>query len=354
MRTSHTASRTRSWYVRSGGGGPRWWRRIITPWNLIWLVMIVWAAPRLLPHLGAVVGVEGTPIEPRYALTALDGTTLSPDALRGKVVLINFWATWCLPCRVEMPLLERMAERHRDAGLAVVGLSVDRGGEESVRTFLRERGITYPVAIVGADVERAFGGVRGYPTSILIDRAGVVRHVVIGPLAAASLELAVRRLLTANTSAADDLRPLTGRAGVGLLARLLDLLAPLPVHAHELPSRGRQLGAAPLVPAASRCQDRGPENSLHLANAIETGAVTEPDQPARGSYAASLLHTLEQLDVSWPDKKRAVPAQPALEVRIAAAREVDRHAAAGCSTGLGTAGVVRRRAMPHLSHAREV
>jgi cytochrome c biogenesis protein CcmG/thiol:disulfide interchange protein DsbE len=157
--------------------------------------MSAWATPRLLPHVGAVVGVETKARVPRYALTALDGTPLSPDALRGKVVLINFWATWCLPCRVEMPLLQRMAERHREAGLIVVGLSVDRGAEESVRTFLRERGVTYPVAVVGSDVERAFGGVRGYPTSILVDRDGVVRHVVIGPLAAASFEPAVRRLL---------------------------------------------------------------------------------------------------------------------------------------------------------------
>ena len=161
--------------------------------------MLAWATPRLLPHLGAVVGVETSAHTPRYALTALDGSPLSPDALRGRVVLINFWATWCLPCRVEMPLLQRMAERHRDAGLVVVGLSVDRGTGESVRTFLRERGVTYPVAVVGPDVERAFGGVRGYPTSILIDRSGVIRHVVIGPLAAASFEPAVRRLLAAES-----------------------------------------------------------------------------------------------------------------------------------------------------------
>ena len=161
-------------------------------------MILLWASPRLLPHLGAVVGVETQPRAPRYALTALDGTALSPDALVGKVVLINFWATWCLPCRVEMPLLQRMSERHRDAGLVVVGLSADRGPEHSVREFLRERRVTYPVAVVGSDVERAFGGVRGYPTSILVDRGGVIRHVVVGPLAAASLEPAVRRLLASS------------------------------------------------------------------------------------------------------------------------------------------------------------
>jgi cytochrome c biogenesis protein CcmG/thiol:disulfide interchange protein DsbE len=171
------------------------WRKFITPWNLIALAVLVWAGPRLLPHLGAAIGVETQGRAPRYELTALDGTRLSADALRGKVVLVNFWATWCLPCRVEMPLLQRMSERHRDAGLVVVGLSVDRGPEQSVREFVRERAVTYPVAVVAPDVERAFGGVRGYPTSILIDREGVIRHIVIGPLAAASLEPAVRRLL---------------------------------------------------------------------------------------------------------------------------------------------------------------
>ena len=77
----------------------------------------------------------------------------------------------------------------------VLGLSVDRAGPDVVRTFLRERDITYPVAIVGRDVETAFGGMQGYPTSILLDRTGSVRYKVLGPLAMASLEPAVRRLL---------------------------------------------------------------------------------------------------------------------------------------------------------------
>ena len=127
----------------------------------------------------------------------LDGRVISNDSLRGRVVLVNVWATWCLPCRAEMPLLEAMHQRHRDKGFTMVGLSVDRGPESGVRAFLTERGISYPVGIVSDDVLNAFGGVRGYPTSFLIDRAGVIRHAVIGPLAPASLELAVRRLVDA-------------------------------------------------------------------------------------------------------------------------------------------------------------
>jgi cytochrome c biogenesis protein CcmG, thiol:disulfide interchange protein DsbE len=172
------------------------WRRILTPWNVVTLLVLVWVGPRLLPHVGAVVGVgSGEGRVPAYAVVTLDGETITAESLRGEVVLVNVWATWCGPCRVEMPLLQAMHERHGDRGFTLLGLSVDRTGPEGVRTFLEERGITYPVAIVGSDVERAFGGVRGYPTSFLLDRQGVVRHAVIGPLAAATLELAVRRLL---------------------------------------------------------------------------------------------------------------------------------------------------------------
>jgi cytochrome c biogenesis protein CcmG, thiol:disulfide interchange protein DsbE len=172
------------------------WRRILTPWNVLTLLVLVWVGPRLLPHVGAVVGVgSGEGRVPAYAVVTLDGETITAESLRGEVVLVNVWATWCGPCRVEMPLLQAMHERHGDRGFTLLGLSVDRTGPEGVRTFLEERGITYPVAIVGSDVERAFGGVRGYPTSFLLDRQGVVRHAVIGPLAAATLELAVRRLL---------------------------------------------------------------------------------------------------------------------------------------------------------------
>ncbi len=174
---------------------PRW-RRWITPANVITLVLVLWLGPRFLPHLGALVGVEsGDHQRPAFSAITLEGAPVSDSTLRGHVVLVNFWATWCLPCRAEMPLLQAMAERHGPAGLVVLGLSVDRAGPEVVEKFLRDRGITYPVAIVGRDVESAFGGMQGYPTSVLLDRTGRVRYKVLGPLAMASLEPAVRRLL---------------------------------------------------------------------------------------------------------------------------------------------------------------
>lgn len=165
-------------------------------WRAVLVALWVFVLVRLAPHLGAVVGVEsGGGESPGYRYATLDGAVVSDELLLGKVVLVNFWATWCTPCRVEMPLLQQMAERHREAGLVVVGLSRDVAPPVEVQAFLDERGIGYPVAIVGREAERAFGGIRGYPTSFLIDRSGRVRHKALGPLAMLSFEPAVRRLL---------------------------------------------------------------------------------------------------------------------------------------------------------------
>lgn len=171
-------------------------RRVLTVWNLITVAILLWAAPRLLPHVGALVGIDSGPATtPAFRYVTLDGDSISHESLRGKVVLVNFWATWCTPCRVEMPLLEQMAARHKDAGFVIVGLAVDRVSTAQVRDFVRDRGVTYPIAHVDGAAEQVFGGVRGYPTSFLIDRTGKIRQAVIGPIGPLSLEPAVRRLL---------------------------------------------------------------------------------------------------------------------------------------------------------------
>lgn len=167
------------------------------PWTLLLLlVMAIWAAPRLLPHLAAVAGVRAAAARtPTFTVQTLRGETLSTASLRGQVVLVNVWATWCLPCRVEMPLLESTWQRHRAAGFVLLGASVDRAPPATVEAFVTERGVTYPIAIVDQSVIDALGGIRGYPTSILIGRDGRVQHTVIGPIGPLSLEPAIRRAL---------------------------------------------------------------------------------------------------------------------------------------------------------------
>jgi thiol-disulfide isomerase/thioredoxin len=163
-----------------------------------WLMLALglWALPRLLPHVGALVNITARDRStPTFAVRTLTDSTITSQSLRGRVVLVNVWATWCLPCRAEMPLLEATWNRHKAAGLVVLGASVDKGDPQTVRDFITERGISYPIAIVNSDVIGELGGVRGYPTSILIGRDGRVRHRVMGPIGPLSLEPAIRRAL---------------------------------------------------------------------------------------------------------------------------------------------------------------
>lgn len=163
-----------------------------------WLMVAlgIWALPRLLPHVGALVNVTARDRSaPAFVVRTLVDSAITSELLRGRVVLVNVWATWCAPCRVEMPLLEATWDRHKAAGLVVLGASVDQGDPQAVREFISARGISYPIAIVGPDVIRELGGVRGYPTSILIGRDGRVRHRVMGPIGPLSLEPAIRRAL---------------------------------------------------------------------------------------------------------------------------------------------------------------
>lgn len=164
--------------------------RVLT-WGL--LLFLAW---RLAPHVGAVLGLGDRPERrPAYRYAALDGASLSSAELRGRVVLVNAWATWCLPCRAEMPLLEQMWTRHRDRGFTIIGLSADTLPASMVAAWAAARGLTFPVAIAARGDFDQLGGVQAFPTSFLIDRRGYVRHRVVGPIGAVSLELAVRRLL---------------------------------------------------------------------------------------------------------------------------------------------------------------
>ena len=150
----------------------------------------------MLPHLGAIVGVASrAPMRPVLSIITRDGRAITTDSLEGRVVLLNVWATWCFPCRAEMPAMQRLSGAYPANAFTVIGLSVDQGPPSDVDAFLRERGITYPVAIIDWSTIDALGGVRGYPTSILLDKHGKIRHVVLGPIGAVTLRPAIARLV---------------------------------------------------------------------------------------------------------------------------------------------------------------
>lgn len=132
---------------------------------------------------------------PDFTLMDLNGKVVRLSDLRGKPVVVNFWATWCPPCRLEMPSFQRIYDAHRAQGFTIVGVSMDAAGSDAVRRFLVERHIQYPVAMASGEVVQDFGGVALLPTSFLIDREGRTRYEVRGIFAPIALERAVDKLL---------------------------------------------------------------------------------------------------------------------------------------------------------------
>ena len=131
---------------------------------------------------------------PALDLRDLDGNPLSSADWRGKVVLLNFWATWCGPCRAEIPDLIRLQEKYADQFL-VVGLSTDVDPPNRVKQFAQEMNINYPVAMASPEIEAKLGGVFGLPTSFILDTQGRIVQKHIGLLDPALYELEIRALL---------------------------------------------------------------------------------------------------------------------------------------------------------------
>jgi len=118
---------------------------------------------------------------PALTLETLAGETLSTNDLRGQVVLVNIWATWCGPCRFEIPDLLALQDTYGPDGLTIVGLSVDEAyNRDAVLSFADEMQIDYPIALVGADVVDQFGSVLGLPTTFLGNRDGRVVQRING------------------------------------------------------------------------------------------------------------------------------------------------------------------------------
>ena len=121
---------------------------------------------------------------PPYVAATLAGDSLSLESLRGRVVLLNFWATWCAPCRHETPFLQQLYESRRSDGLVIVGASLDTGdARDQVEAFVAEYGVTYPILVdhqmKGMDRYR----VLGLPATFLVDRDGILRWMRFGPVA---------------------------------------------------------------------------------------------------------------------------------------------------------------------------
>jgi thiol-disulfide isomerase/thioredoxin len=124
----------------------------------------------------------------------LNGKELNLEAYKGKVVLLNFWATWCGPCRAEIPSLIRIQEAYKDR-LQIIGMDVDDDDEEQLRAFVKDQGINYPVAMTSVSVRLAYGGIAALPTLFVINQDSKVVQKHVGLFNPALYEIEARALL---------------------------------------------------------------------------------------------------------------------------------------------------------------
>jgi len=139
---------------------------------------------------------------PDFTLESLDGKNLRLSDLRGKAVLLNFWATWCGPCKIETPWLVELQNQYGAQGLQVVGIAMDDSGKEDIAKFAKDMGMNYPVLLGQEAVGDAYGGVPALPETFFIGRDGKIVDKIIGLKGKGEIEDSIKKALDTQMSTA--------------------------------------------------------------------------------------------------------------------------------------------------------
>ena len=125
---------------------------------------------------------------PDFSLKDLDGKNIAFSDYSGKVLFLNFWASWCPPCRNEIPGFVEVYEKYKNQGMVILGVSVDHGGVDLVKSFAKQNNITYPLAMVTRQIIEDYRPGNSIPFTIIIDREGKIRERHLGYLDKRELE----------------------------------------------------------------------------------------------------------------------------------------------------------------------
>src|SRR6202165_2642246 len=141
-------------------------------------------------------------VAPDFSLESLEGKTMRLSDFRGKAVLLNFWATWCAPCKIEMPWFVELQQKYGSQGLQIVGVAMDDSSKEDIAKFAKDMGVNYPVLLGKEAVGDAYGGVPALPESFFISRDGKIVDKIIGLKGKAEIEDSIKKAL--DTQAANS------------------------------------------------------------------------------------------------------------------------------------------------------
>lgn len=133
---------------------------------------------------------------PQFELASLDGKKVRLADFKGKAVLLNFWATYCQPCKIEMPWFVQLQDKYGPEGLQVIGIAMDDASESDISKFAEKMGVNYPILLGKEDTGEAYGGIPFLPTTFYIGRDGKVVDKVFGLKGRAEIEESVKKALS--------------------------------------------------------------------------------------------------------------------------------------------------------------
>jgi thiol-disulfide isomerase/thioredoxin len=140
---------------------------------------------------------------PGFALTSLDGKKVSLSDYKGRPVLVNFWATWCGPCKVEMPWFEEFRKQYAGQGFEILGLADDvDAGKDTIAKVAHKTGVSYPILLTDGKVQTAYGGLDVLPMSFYVDKNGVVVEVTAGLGTKDEIEANIKKTIASGSAAA--------------------------------------------------------------------------------------------------------------------------------------------------------
>ena len=183
------------------------------PWALVFVALIAAGMLFVGFHMARrsgpthPLGLAHNTAAPDFTLQSLDGSNMSLSDFRGKAVLLNFWATWCGPCKIEMPWFVELQKEYGPQGLQIVGVAMDDSSTEDIAKFTKEMGVNYPVLLGKEAVGEEYGGVPALPESFFIGRDGKIVDKIIGLRGRAEIEDSIKKAL--------DTQPGTSTASTG-------------------------------------------------------------------------------------------------------------------------------------------